>query len=449
MRQIAAQSGATSGEQAAGKPARRVELDWARTLVVLGLVPVHAASLFTPTADLYLKNPETNPAMTLIGVFLGVFGMPLLFFVAGAAAWFGLETRTNARYVKERISRLLVPMLFAMFTVIPFQVYVVVLSNPGIIRAVGTPITVPDYLHSFVQFYPQYILGLAYFVGHPSIIGFIAFIGHLWFLLYLLVFSLVALPLFRALKTPRGRRLIAWLTLFSARPGAIFALCAPIALVDALAHSIWTGAGFVAETAVYLALFIYGYALYADPRFERAIRRQWGLALAAGVALWLAAERIQLQQSLRPYDNSMGTLFAVIPLRGVIAWLWVVGLVGFAMTYLSRPSRLLGYLGEAAYPIYVLHVAVIVSVGYLLLGWDVPLLIKYLVIIVAAYAISFTIFDLCIRRIPILRTLFGLRATPAPPLSAPPATPTMRGADRVAKPETTPHGGSGASAAPG
>lgn len=442
MRQVVARSGATTGGETVDKPARRVELDWVRTLVVLGLVPVHTASLFTPTADLYLKNPETNQTMTLIGVFLGVFGMPLLFFVAGAAAWFGLETRTNARYVKERVSRLLVPLIFAMFTVIPLQVYVVVLSNPGIIRAVGMPITVPDYLHSFVQFYPQYILGLVYFLGHPSVTGFIAFIGHLWFLLYLFIFSLVALPLFRALKSPRGQRQIARLATFSARPGAIFALCAPLVLIDALAHALWTGVGFAAETAVYLTLFIYGYALYADPRFERAVRRQWGLALAAGMALWLAAERVQLQQSPRPYDNSMGSLFTVVPLRGVIAWLWVVGLAGFAMTYLSRPSRLLGYLGEAAYPIYVMHVAVIVSVGYLLLGWDAPLLIKYLAIMVAAYVITFAIFDVFIRRFPTLRLLFGLRAMPAPSLPAPPAAPTTRAADQAAEqtrePETAP-----------
>lgn len=451
MRQAVARNGATSGEQAAGRPARRFELDWIRTLVVLGLVPVHTASLFTPTADLYLKNPETSPAMTLIGVFLGVFGMPLLFFVAGAASWFGLDTRTNARYVKERFSRLLVPLIFAMFTVIPLQVYVVALSNPSIVTAIGTPITVPNFLHSFIQFYPQYLLSFVYFLGHPSVTGFIAFVGHLWFLLYLIVFSLVALPLFRSLKSPRGRRLIAWLAAFAERPGAIFAFCAPLVVVDAFAHLLWTGAGFVAETVVYLALFIYGYALYADARFERAIRRQWGLALALGAGLWVIAEQIQLQHAVRPYDNSMGSLFAVIPLRGVIAWFWVVGLVGFAMTWLSQPSRLMRYLAQAAYPIYVLHVAAIISVGYLLLGWNAPILFKYLVIMLAGYAITFGVFDLFIRRIPVLRLLFGLRAVPMPPPS-PPRAAGPGGVGRAApspwEPEAASRGG-GASAAPG
>lgn len=453
MRQAVRPNGMTTGEQARGKPVRRLELDWIRTLVVLGLVPVHTASLFTPTADLYLKDPNTSPAMTLIGAFAGVFGMPLLFFVAGAAAWFGLDTRTNARYVKERVSRLLVPIIFAMFTVIPLQVYVVALSNPSIVSAFGAPITVPDFLHSFVQFYPQYALDFAYFLLHPSVTGFIAFIGHLWFLLYLFVFSFVALPLFRYLKTPRGRRQIAWLAAFARRPGAIFLLCIPIVLVDGLAHLLWTGVGFVAETLVYFVLFIAGYALYADVRFERAIRRQWGLALVFGMGLWVAAEWVQFQHAPRPYDNSMGSLFAIFPLRSVIAWLWVIGLVGFAKTYLSRPSRLLGYLAESAYPIYVMHVAAIISVGYLLLGWNAPLLVKYLVIMVAAYAITFTIFDLLIRRIPILRPLFGLRAVRAPEPPAPPTASSLGGADLAAESHwelgAAPQGEGGASASPG
>lgn len=416
------QGNTTYGGQAAQKPARRYELDWIRTIVVLGLIPVHTAPIFTPTADIYLKNSDTSPAMTLIGTFLGVFGMPLLFFVAGAASWFALASRTKARYAEERISRLLIPLVFATLVIIPVQAYVVALSHPNVVTEIGAPVYSPHYLDSFVSFYPQYLLSYAYFLVHPSVVGAIAFIGQLWFLLCLLVFSLLALPLFAYLRRPRSLRWIGRLAEFCDHPGAIFLLAAPLPLVDALAHTIWTGASAVAEILLYLAFFIYGYILYADPRFGQAMRRQWAPAAAAALALWVLAELFLVQQPPPPYSNSMGSVFA-IPLRGIIAWFSVVGAVGFAITYLNRATRLLGYLGEAAYPIYMMHVAVIVSVGYFVIQWEAPLLIKFFIVMIAAFFICLGIYEFLIRRVRTLRLLFGLRASSAPraPAQEPPA----------------------------
>ncbi len=94
-------------------------------------------------------------------------------------------------------------------------------------------------------------------------------------------------------------------------------------------------------------------------------------------------------------------------------------MVGFAITYLSYTTRLLRYLSDAAYPIYVLHVAAIVSVGYVVIGWDVPMLVKFAVIMVAALALTLGVYEFLIRRLPVMRLLFGLRATPEPAM--PPA----------------------------
>lgn len=407
MRQVAAepesQTRLTSG--------RRYELDWLRTLVVLALIPVHTASIFTPTPDLYLKDAQTSAAMELVGALGGVFGMPMLFFVSGAAAWYALASRTSERFVRERVARLLIPLIFATLAVVPIQVYVVSLSNPSLEAAAGAPILNPHYLDSFASFYPQYLLGYGYFLTHPSIGGFIAFVGQLWFVLYLFVFSLLALPLFEYLNSPRGRRQLALIGEYCQHRGAVLALAAPLALVDLSAHAIWRGTGAIAEILIYFVCFIYGYALYGDARIRQAIRREWPLALALGVGMWLIANGYLVQRPAPPYDNAIGAVVG-IPLRGIIAWLWMVGLLGFAQTFLSHNSALLGYLSEAAYPIYVLHVAAIVSVGYVLLGWGVPILVKYGAIMIAALVINLGVFDLLIKRVRALRMLFGLRNMP-------------------------------------
>lgn len=395
------------------KPARRYELDWLRTLVVLGLVPVHTAVIFTPMHDLYIKNAQTSDAMMLVGVFVGVFGMPVLFFVSGAASWFALTSRTNGRFARERVARLLVPLVFATLAISPIQTYVVTLSNPSFASAVGAPIADPHFLDSYPRFYLQYLREYAYFLGHPSIAGFLAVVGQLWFVLYLFVFSMAAIPLFAYLRGPRGLRWIERLGTFCERPVAIFALAAPLALVDGIAHAAWTGTGAVAEILVYLLCFLYGYLMYADQRIVEAMRRQWAPALVAGLGLWLIAEIWLAPWPPRPYDNAMGSLF-FIPLRGIIAWFWVVGLVGVFSRYASRTSKALRYLSDAAYPIYILHVAAIVSIGSIVVRWQAPLLLKFVIIMLAAYVVLIGVYEAVIKRVRVMRTLFGLRNEPRP-----------------------------------
>ena len=411
MRQVAVGPGVQSRLTSGPTSTRRYELDWLRTLVVLCLIPVHTTSLFTTTHDLFLKEPQTSAGMELISAFGGAFGMPVLFFVSGAATWYALGSRTRGQYARERVTRLLVPLIFASFAILPFQVYAVALSNPSLVSNIGIPIYSPHFLDSLLTFYPQYLYGYGYFLTHPSIDGFIVFVGHLWFVLYLFVFSLLALPLFAYLRSQRGRRLIEWAGATCGRAGMIFALAAPLVLVDAVAHLIWRGVGAIAEILIYIVCFIFGYALYGDARIRQAIQRVWPMALVLGLIVWSLAQSLLVQHPLPSYDNFSGAILN-IPLRGIIAWLWIIGLLGFAQKYLSRDSALLGYLSDAAYPIYVLHVSAIMWVGYLLLGWSAPILVKFGVIMIASFALTFAVYDLVIKRVRTLRTLFGLRDEP-------------------------------------
>src|SRR5690242_3510307 len=178
-----------------GQRVRRAELDWLRALVVLGLIPFHVAIIFTRSTTDYVKNSEASPALTLVASFISYWGMPLLFFVAGAGAWFALEFRSAGRYARERFTRLVVPFVFGVLAIVPVQVYVGYLSNPA-------------YHDSYVQFYPAHLRGFAALVrGMPPGGTANTLIGHLWFIPLLLFFSLATLPLFLALKRPGGLRL--------------------------------------------------------------------------------------------------------------------------------------------------------------------------------------------------------------------------------------------------
>jgi hypothetical protein len=173
---------------------RLAYLDWLKFFVVLSLAPFHAALSFTgmgvvyvydtPIRDAFLNGTfhgARGPlAMQLFTVFLDNWFMHLLFLISGVGAAVSLRKRTSGRFIGERANRLLLPLLLGTLIVISFQAWLRALSF-------GT------FAGSFFSFYPHFFNGIS--TGPASRFNFDY--GQLWFLLYLFVFSLVALPLFQ------------------------------------------------------------------------------------------------------------------------------------------------------------------------------------------------------------------------------------------------------------
>lgn len=410
---------------------RRYELDWLRALVVLGLIPIHAAVIFSTTADTYIKNSQTNPFMALLGAFAGAWGMPLLFLVAGAAAYFALNRRSTLTYLKERALRLLVPFVFATLVIVPVQVYAVASSDPSIVRGFSIPIQNPDFLSSYPAFFVEYLRAYLYFATHFSLPLAIVFWGHLWFIPRLFAYALCTIPLFLFLKSRTGVRLLGRLNNLLRYPGAIFLFALPLMLVEMLlrashldaltAH--WPIYDDWIQFTFYLVCFIYGYLLYAVSEMSRAIVRHGWLALGLGVAgLALALARAG-GLTTDPMNYSLGYILGW-PIRGMVCWFWVVAILSLALTRLGFTNRLLRYLNDAAFPIYVLHMPVVTIVGMYIIRLDISWALKFALIIVVAFGLTIALVELLVRRFNPMRLLFGLKPRGPSPKAA--KTPRQR-----------------------
>jgi glucan biosynthesis protein C len=79
--------------------------------------------------------------------FLHYWRMPLLFFISGAGTYFALGFKSTGAYLKDRASRLLIPLVAGIFILVPVQVYVEKMGNYN---------SLPDfYLHMFEGVYPK------------------------------------------------------------------------------------------------------------------------------------------------------------------------------------------------------------------------------------------------------------------------------------------------------
>jgi peptidoglycan/LPS O-acetylase OafA/YrhL len=394
---------------------RRHELDWLRTAAVFGLIPFHTAIIFTTGSYDYVKNAQTSAFMDLLTSFVSIWGIPLLFLVAGGASRFALASRGVSRYLNERVARLVVPFIFGMLLVVPLQIYIGRLSSPK----------PPTFFASYGEFI-QTLLGVltGHFPAGPE------WIGHLWFIPPLILFAALAVPFAWLLRQPRARRVVDWLarSWHGYATLALFGL--PLAAVQyfTLAGVGWIGAidiRFLSSAigvVAYLFFFLYGYLLYLDERFSAHLRRDAGLTLLLGAVAWIALEYILPEwQGLNATPALAHTVLALA--RGYCSWWWVAGILGMGIRYLQFTTPTVEYLSQAAYPVYIIHMPILSFIAYWVVRTDLDILAKFLVIIISSLAVALAIYDLLIRRIGILRLLFGLNAGMSdghPPQTNPP-----------------------------
>ncbi len=358
-----------------GKSIRRHDLDWLRVLAVLLLVPFHSALIFSlrPGDIVYVKDQVESEILIQLAYFVHQWHMPLLFMIAGASTWFALEKRTGGQYLAERVKRLLVPTLFGITVLVPPMVYMQFLDEPR--------------FGSFWQFYPRFFqIDFEDLSGNAGTFT----PAHFWFVIFLFVFSAAALPLFLALKRAPGRRLVARLATFLQKPGMIFLPALPLALAVVLLDI-----GGKAPL-LHLTLFVYGFVLAADERFQDAMDRHVVSALVVGViataCLYILANRVLLH--LVYYLSR---------------WCWLVVIFGLGRRYLNASGRLLRYASEAAYPFYMLHFLINTAVGYVVTRWDTGVALKYLAINALTIPMVVLVYELVVKRTGITRFLFGMK----------------------------------------
>lgn len=381
-----------SDSQSIEPPQRRYDLDWLRVLAVLLLFPFHAAAIFYngELGEFYLQNDRTSSLMDGLVLFVHQWHMPLFFLLSGAATWFALSLRSPLQYIYERCQRLLIPFVFGIFVLIPPLVYYHLLSNPS-------------YHTSYLEFYPHFFNGI-----RPN--GNFEW-GHLWFVIYLFTFSLLALPLLLYLRYSGAQ----WRTKLAAlieKPGAIFCLAVPFALIEAALRPRWIGFQNLyddwANFCLYLLYFICGHLICSDLRFEQAIDRHFKLAAILALVCILGLFGLWQTHSVPERGYSLGyVLYQAF--RGVNTWFWVMAWLGLGRKYLNFNHPLLRYASVASYPFYLLHPPVLIAIGFYVVQWNAGIMTKFWLICIASLLGTSVLYEVLIRRYNLPRFLFGLK----------------------------------------
>jgi len=381
---------------------RDLSIDNLRTLAVLLLLPFHVLGLYS-YLPYHLHEAELSPGAHRVMLVIHMWHMPLLFLLAGASAGAGLAKRGLRPFVRERLLRLGIPMLFGMLVLVPPMVYLERISADVPNR--WSPI---DFDGSFWAFYPQYFR-CCYPEANLSY-------HHLWFINFLLVFSLLLWPLWRWLSGPGGARLAERVV---PRPEAAWRLL-PVGLVLVASQvalnpiSDYTFKFYEdwARDANFIVALLFGCWIFMQPRLWEVVPRlAWpsmGLAVAF-TALFFAVDHTNGLGTLADWPTAPWYSHAVWALA---EWCWLLALLGLSRLYLRRALPFVTAFAPLSMSFYVLHMPVVIGLAYALLDWQPGFWIKLSVQIVGAGAITYwlcRLFDLT----PVTRVLMGTRAWPS------------------------------------
>jgi glucan biosynthesis protein C len=370
---------------------RQHYIDWLRVVATIGIFLFHNSRAYD-YGDWSIKNAQTTLGATQFVEFMNIWMMPMFFVLSGASVYFSLRSRTGGSFLKERFLRIMVPWLVTgIFLMAPPQVYLERVSHG-------------EFTGNFFQFLSHYFDGLYGFGGNFAFHGM-----HIWYLMQLSIFSVVMLPLF----LPRAKSGISPAQSLATKLGHAWVLpllIVPIGIASLISGLI--GLSFTEQMGswdilAYAMFFISGYVLFASAGLQAAIKRLGGWFLLAAVVL--STLHLILKFSVQPafYDS--------IDLRGLASWGWVVGLLWLGGRLLNFTNRFLAHVNEMVLPFYILHQTVIVAVAYFIVQTRMPVLAKYGITVVIAFAGIVVLYEGLVTRVGVLRFLFGMKKRAAEP----------------------------------
>lgn len=353
------------------KKARIHYIDNIKVFLTMLVVAHHAAQPYGPTGGMWVMDDPANT--NWLGNFFFInasFMMGFYFFVSGYFMMFSIDRKSTADFIKDRLKRLGIPLLIFTFLIfLPFNY----LGNGG-----------KGNLFSF--FYDSY------FHKPPMAVG------HLWFVASLLAYSFIYL-LLRKILTPADNNFSKPLQII---PVLIYIIL--LAVVSGLVRTVypidkwetWIIPVEVGHIPQYASLFMLGTICKKQNWLENLQARNGILFFTIAAIVYLL--NFYLPDTLRSFwfTNALVESFLCIGIS--------LGLLVLFKKFFNGQTRLSQILSENAYGVYLVHIFIVIAFQLLILPWQLPATIKFLLVTLASIAASY-LFTFLLRKSKLVRAI--------------------------------------------
>lgn len=341
---------------------RRYDIDWIRVIAIGLLLIYHVAIGFQYWGIMvgFITSNEPWGALWMPMSMLNVWRIPLLFFVSGMGVYFALHNKNWKQLLKERTQRVLIPFIFGIFVITPIHIYL-------------------------WQIHYEWEL---HYTPAPA---------HLWFLGNIFAYIVILAPVFLYLKNNNNGKIVQGIkTALNHALGIVAVLVffiAEVLIIQPTPFEMYamTWHGFFLG----LLAFFFGFCfvLSGEGFWKMICTWRW---LFFSLALGLFIVR------LSEYPSPMYLL-------AVESNCWILTVFAFGYKHLNSPSKTLDYLSQAAYPVYILHMIFLYLWSLLIFRTNIAPPLQFFVIVICTGLSCMAVYEFIIRKIRILRPLFGLK----------------------------------------
>lgn len=425
----------SSKEITKSKKIRRHDLDWLRIILFGLLIPFHVSigiywTTYGEQINPNLENPErsgfldysedeqdaainlyTQESVDPTSMFLHwmhQWRLAALFMISGFGTAFAFNNRNWQQFTKERFIRLLVPMIFGVWTV-------------GFVGSIilGNIETDVDGLVS--GFLWGILLSLFFWV---PILGKILSLGHLWFVWNLFLYSILLTPIFHYINKKPDRKFSKLIKSPFYLPNGlgVFLIFPSILTIIEIIFKPWMvgflGSGY--QWFWYFLFFLFGYLCIICKERYYQILEQWRIPISISTAILTLAFiwiRIQQHDSGIPYVDGGWVSFEIIHDSKTIlaclvhsfhSWFWCLTIFSWGAHFLNHPSNRLRYLNQGVYTFYIIHMPL--TFFSLHLSSEIGITGFFAVIFSTIFvSINCLLFFEIVRRNKISRLLFGIK----------------------------------------
>lgn len=368
------------------KKERKYFIDWLRIGLIISVFFFHAGMIFRPE-NWHVNSDETFAFLDPIMWWLHLWRMPLLFLVSGIGTYYAIGHRTTKQYIKERFTRLYIPFTVGFFTLVPLMVYVERI----------------DAYASFLDFIPHVFDGGPYPVGNISW-------HHLWFILYLLIISLIIAPFLNYTKTNHYNMVRGRILVFFSKKMNLNWLLAVLIISQVILRQYFPNSTHAlyndwAYFTYYLLFFVSGFVLFTSSKIIEQVSKNRRLYLFQTIIFTVLLFCLPLIFG----DSGLLQKYARGITEMIISLSCGITAIGYFKIYFNKEHKYRKLLNEAIYPFYLLHQPVLIFVGYFVLDWKVSYGLQALYIILISLFFIIVPYWFIIRKVNFLRVAFGMK----------------------------------------
>jgi hypothetical protein len=390
-------------------PARRHDLDAIR-VAAFGLLILYHIGMFYVSWDFHVKSPRLYPALEPAMLAVNPWRLTLLFLVSGVATRFLFDRIRRGgggpgTLARERIGRLLPPLLFATFILVPPQSYYQVLeAMPRIAWSASDP----DKRLVLDHFWIRYATGTGGWCDIHGACLFTPIYNHMWFVAYLLFYSIMLAALLACPTIATRIDAFVW-TPARARWLAAATLVYLAVIRIGLAPAYPLRNTFVNDWynhALSGAAFLTGVLIAHSDAVRELAKRHRNRILVIAILCW-AGQRMLSGGNLAHAGWTSARLMAEPILYAGQQWAGIAAVLGLAARWLNRDSTLLRYLCGGVFCFYIVHQTLIIVLAHHLAHLALPIALEATLLIAGTILGCLLSYEVA-RRIPVLAIVLGV-----------------------------------------